>query len=62
MLRQNMKLEYVDLMLLDKTTDWKQGWFYLDNPAPVLPTRMGRAPIPYVEWTNQLASLDTEEL
>jgi hypothetical protein len=28
----------------------------------VLKTRMGRAPVPYLEWTNQLASRDTEEL
>jgi hypothetical protein len=27
MLRQYMKLEYIDLMLLDNTTGWKQGWF-----------------------------------
>jgi hypothetical protein len=61
MLRRNMKSEYVDLALPDKTTSWKQGWFYLDNPAPALPTRTGRAPILYLEWTNQLASQDTEE-
>jgi hypothetical protein len=30
-----MKSEYIDLTLPDNTTDWKQGWFYLDNPAPV---------------------------
>jgi hypothetical protein len=34
MLRQNMKPEYIDLALLDNTTGWKQGWFYLDSPAP----------------------------
>jgi hypothetical protein len=36
-----MKPEYVDLVLADNTTSWKQGWFYLDNPASVLPIRMG---------------------
>jgi hypothetical protein len=41
MLRQNMKSEYIDLALHDNTTSWKQGWFYLDNPAPVLRERTG---------------------
>jgi hypothetical protein len=36
MLRHNMKPEYVDLVLPDNTTGWKQGWFYLDNHAPAL--------------------------
>jgi hypothetical protein len=62
MLRRNMKSEYVDLALPDNTTGWKQGWFYLDNPASALQTRTGRAPVPYPEWTSQLASQDTEEL
>jgi hypothetical protein len=62
MLRRNMKSEYIDLALSDNTTSWKQGWFYLDNPAPTLKTRTGRALVPYPEWTNQLASQDTEEL
>jgi hypothetical protein len=57
-----MKLEYVDLVLPDNTTGWKQGWFYLDNPMPMLPGMMGQAPISYPEWTNQLASRETEEL
>jgi hypothetical protein len=61
-LRRNMKSEYADFVFPDNTTDWKQGWFYLENPAPALPTRTGRAPIPYPEWTKQLASRDTEEL
>jgi hypothetical protein len=39
MLRRNMKPEYVDHVLPDNTTGWKQGWFYLDNPAQVLPSR-----------------------
>jgi hypothetical protein len=30
--------------------------------VPVLLGRTGRAPAPYLEWTNQLASRDTEEL
>jgi hypothetical protein len=62
MLRWNMKPEYVDLVLPDNTTNWKQGWFYLDNPTPALLTRSRQSPIPYPEWTNQLASRDTEEL
>jgi hypothetical protein len=62
MLRQNMKSEYIDLMLLDNTTGWKQGWFYLDNPTPALKEGTGQAPVSYPEWTNQLASRDTEEL
>jgi hypothetical protein len=62
MLCRNMKSEYIDLTLPDNTTGWKLGWFYLDNPAPVLRARTGQAPIPYPEWTNQLASWDTEEL
>jgi hypothetical protein len=62
MLRRNMKSEYVNIALPDNTTGWKQGWFYLDNPASALLTRTGWAPVPYPEWTNQLASWDTEEL
>jgi hypothetical protein len=62
MLRQNMKLEYIDLTLPDNTTGWKQGWFYLDKPPPAPRARTGRALVPYPEWTNQLASRDTEEL
>jgi hypothetical protein len=46
----------------DNTTDWKQGWFYLDNPTPALKERIGRVPVSGPEWTNQLASRDTEEL
>jgi hypothetical protein len=62
MLRRNMKSEYIDLALPDNTTDWKQGWFCLDNPVPALKERTGLAPVPYPEWTNQLALQDTEEL
>jgi hypothetical protein len=62
MLRRNMKSEYIDLTLPDNTTSWKQGWFYLDNPAPAIKERMGRAPVPYPEWTIQLVSRDTAEL
>jgi hypothetical protein len=62
MLRQNMKLEYIDLALPDNTTGWKQGWFYLDNPAPALKGRTGRIPVVGPEWTNQLVMLDTQEL
>jgi hypothetical protein len=57
-----MKSEYIDLTLPNNITGWKQGWFYLDNPAPAIKERTGRAPVPYPEWTNQLASRDTEEL
>jgi hypothetical protein len=62
MLQRNMKSEYVDLTLPDNTIGWKQGWFYLDNPAPVLKSRTGWAPVPYREWTDQLASRYTKEL
>jgi hypothetical protein len=62
MLRRNMKSEYIDLTLPDNTTGWKQGWFYLDNPALALKERTGWVPVPYPEWTNQHASRDTEEL
>jgi hypothetical protein len=62
MLHQNMKLEYIDLMHPDNTIGWKQGWFYLDNPAPALRERMGQVLVPGPEWTNQLATRDTEEL
>jgi hypothetical protein len=62
MLRRNMKPEYIDLALPDNTTGWKQGWFYLENPTPTLRERMGRTPVPGPEWTNQLATRDTEEL
>jgi hypothetical protein len=62
MLRRNMKSEYIDLMLPDNTTGWKQGWFYLDNPTPALRERTGRVPVPGPEWTNQVATRDTNEL
>jgi hypothetical protein len=57
-----MKSEYIDLALRDNTTGWKQGWFYLDNPALALKSRTGRVPVVGPEWTNQLATLDTQEL
>jgi hypothetical protein len=47
-----MKLEYIDLALPDNTTGWKQGWFYLDNPASALRERTGRILSPCPEWTN----------
>jgi hypothetical protein len=62
MLRQNMKSEYIDLTLPDNTSGWKQGWFYLDNPVSALRGRTGQVPVPSPEWTNQLATRDTEEL
>jgi hypothetical protein len=62
MLCRNMKPEYIDLALPDNTTDWKQGWFYLDSPPPVLKSRTGRVLVVGPEWTNQLATLDTQEL
>jgi hypothetical protein len=62
MLRQNMKSEYIDLLLPDNTTGWKQGWFYLDIPTQALRERTERVPAPGPEWTNQLATWDTEEL
>jgi hypothetical protein len=54
-----MKPEYIDLELPDNTTGWKQGWFYLDKPAPTLKGRTGRIPVVGPAWTNQLATLDT---
>jgi hypothetical protein len=62
MLRCNMKLEYIDMALPDNTTGWKQGWFYLDNLALALRSRTGRIPVVGLEWTNQLTTLDTQEL
>jgi hypothetical protein len=62
MLRRNMKSEYIDLALPDNTNGWKQGWFYLDNPAPALRSRTGRILVVGPEWTNQLATLDNQEL
>jgi hypothetical protein len=62
MLHRNMKSEYVNVTLPDKITDWKQGWFYLDNPVLAIKERTGRALVPYPKWTNQLALQDTEEL
>jgi hypothetical protein len=62
MLRRNMKSEYIDLTLPDNTSGWKQGWFDLNNPTPALRGRTGRVPVPGPEWTNQLATRDTEEL
>jgi hypothetical protein len=41
MLLRNMKSEYIDLAIPHNTTGWKQGWFYLDNPAPMLKSRTG---------------------
>jgi hypothetical protein len=62
MLCRNMKSEYIDLVLPDNTTGWKHAWFYLDNPASALKSRMGRVPVVGPEWTNQLVTLDTQEL
>jgi hypothetical protein len=62
MLRRNMKLECIDLTLPDNTTGWKQRWFYPGNPASALKERTRRVPVPGPEWTNHLASRDTEEL
>jgi hypothetical protein len=62
MLCRNMKLKYIDLSLPDNTTGWKHGWFYLDNPMPALKSRMGRVLVVGPEWTNQLVTLDTQEL
>jgi hypothetical protein len=61
MLHQNMKSQYIDLVLPDNTIGWKQGWwFYLDNPAPALRSTMGRIPVVGPECTNQLATLDAK--
>jgi hypothetical protein len=49
MLCRNMKSEYINLALPDNTTGWKQGWFYLDNPASELRARTGRASVLYLE-------------
>jgi hypothetical protein len=62
MLCRNMKSEYIDLALPDNTTGWKQGWFYVDNPTPVQRSRTGRIQVVSPESTNQLATLDTQEL
>jgi hypothetical protein len=62
MLRLNMKSVYIDLALPDNTTGWKQEWFYLDNPVPALKERTGWTLVLGPEWTNQLATRDTEEL
>jgi hypothetical protein len=62
MSHRNMKSEYIDLALPDNTTDWKQGWFYLNNPTPALRERTGQIPSLGPEWTNQLATQDREEL
>jgi hypothetical protein len=62
MLRRNMKSEYIDQALPDNTTGWKQGWFYLDNPVSALKGRTGIIPVIGPEWTNQLATLDNQEL
>jgi hypothetical protein len=59
---RKMKSEYIDLKLPDNTTGWKWGCFYLDNPSLEVKERTGRAPVSYLERTNQLASRDTEEL
>jgi hypothetical protein len=62
MLRRNMKSKYIDLALPGNATGWKHGWFYLDNPVSALRERMGWILVARPEWTNQLATLDTQEL
>jgi hypothetical protein len=62
MLHRYMKPEYIDLVLPNNTIGWKQGWFYLDNPALMLPARLGNTLVPFSEWTNQLTSRENEEL
>jgi hypothetical protein len=52
MLRRYMKPVYIDLVLPNNTMSWKQGWFYLDNLAPALPTRSGHAPVARPEWSS----------
>jgi hypothetical protein len=61
MLHRNMKSKYIDLALPDNTTGF-QGWFYLDKPTPASKSKTGRIPVAGPEWTNQLATLDTQEL
>jgi hypothetical protein len=62
MLRRCMKPVYIDLVLRDNTTCWKQGWFYTGTPAPALPTRSGYVPMARPEWSNQLTSRVTDNL
>jgi hypothetical protein len=40
-----MKSEYIDLAVPDNTAGWKQGWFYLDNPASALRSRTRWIPV-----------------
>jgi hypothetical protein len=63
MLRHNMKSEYINLTLTDNTTGWKQGWFYLDNPAPALNQGQGEfrswarsGPTSWRRWTPKSSS------
>jgi hypothetical protein len=49
-------------VLPNNTIGWKQGWFYLDNPALMLPARLGNTLVPFSEWTNRLTSRENEEL
>jgi hypothetical protein len=56
MKRRYRKSVYIDMVLPDNTTGWKQGWFYIDNPKSALPTRSGHVPVPVPEWANQLTS------
>jgi hypothetical protein len=62
MLHWYMKLVYIDLVLLDNTTGWRQGWFYLDNAALALPARSGHTPMPVPERSNQLTSREIDDL
>jgi hypothetical protein len=62
MLRQYMKPEYINLVLPENISGWKQGRFYLDNPAPALLDKTRRSPVPFPEWSNQHTSCETEEL
>lgn len=62
MLRRYMKPVYIDLVLPNNTTGWKQGWFYFDNLVPTLPTRSEHAPVVRPEWSSQLTSRETDDL
>jgi hypothetical protein len=62
MLCQYMKPVYIDMVLLDNTTGWKLGWFYLDNPKPALPTWSGYVSVLVLEWVNQLTSWENDTI
>ena len=50
--------EYLEYLLKETNTDWKEKWFYIGNHAPRLPARSGLKPEPRSKWLEELRRSD----